>query len=146
MVDSHDKTLRDASGYTTDVRAGTETNLQHTVGGTQLEERQYPQTSLSVLDGHQLPHDPSSPSARMTKLTHPAGLLRALWDGTLSRLLQHTHSFLRSPEVRAASEGPPPRGRFLLRAIGTRRVPAVATDRKSTRLNSSHLGISYAVF
>src|ERR1035441_565303 len=24
--------------------------------------------------------------------------------------------------------------------------PAVATDRKSTRLNSSHLGISYAVF
>src|SRR5262245_64525713 len=26
------------------------------------------------------------------------------------------------------------------------KVPALGTDRKSTRLNSSHLGISYAVF
>src|ERR1700694_2759214 len=127
MIDSHDKTLRDASGYTTDVCTGTETDLQHAVGGTQLEERQYPQTSLSVLDGHQLAHAPSAPSARMAKLAHPAGLLRALWDGALSRLLQHKHSILRSPAVCAVNEGPPLRGRFLLLSIGTRRVPAVET-------------------
>src|SRR5437899_9371879 len=29
---------------------------------------------------------------------------------------------------------------------GVQQVPSVAEDRKSTRLNSSHLGISYAVF
>src|SRR5438045_5336161 len=38
----------------------------------------------------------------------------------------------------------------VLRCLGRRRRPAafaaVSLDRKSTRLNSSHLGISYAVF
>src|SRR5207253_6818513 len=40
----------------------------------------------------------------------------------------------------AASETPPPRGLALSRHEGT------AADRKSTRLNSSHVAISYAVF
>src|ERR1039458_1710540 len=31
-------------------------------------------------------------------------------------------------------------------AWGSRTIPPFPTDRKSTRLNSSHLGISYAVF
>src|SRR5258705_4631573 len=30
--------------------------------------------------------------------------------------------------------------------LRTARVPSIGADRKSTRLNSSHLGISYAVF
>src|SRR5205814_6602942 len=37
--------------------------------------------------------------------------------------------------------GRPPR-----HSQGRRRVPPARSDRKSTRLNSSHLGISYAVF
>src|SRR5437899_5474554 len=32
------------------------------------------------------------------------------------------------------------------RSTGKTRAPSIARDRKSTRLNSSHLGISYAVF
>src|SRR5438045_5249104 len=40
---------------------------------------------------------------------------------------------------------PPPRRRCRPRR-GRGRAPADARDRKSTRLNSSHLGISYAVF
>src|SRR5947199_4851617 len=35
---------------------------------------------------------------------------------------------------------------FTLTATGKDAPPLVDTDRKSTRLNSSHLGISYAVF
>src|SRR5947199_2360475 len=41
--------------------------------------------------------------------------------------------------------GPPQRGQRP-RGRGDRRREGVAQDRKSTRLNSSHLGISYAVF
>src|SRR5437899_12298631 len=37
-------------------------------------------------------------------------------------------------------------GRGRLRPLGVLQVPGTPRDRKSTRLNSSHLGISYAVF
>src|SRR5262245_62258214 len=38
------------------------------------------------------------------------------------------------------------RRKYSTRAASGKRVVTGATDRKSTRLNSSHLGISYAVF
>src|SRR5207249_10556507 len=38
------------------------------------------------------------------------------------------------------------RGRLLLRSARRRRGGAAGEDRKSTRLNSSHVSISYAVF
>src|SRR3712207_8472268 len=42
---------------------------------------------------------------------------------------------------------PPPRARReASRPVGRRPRPAFAADRKSTRLNSSHANISYAVF
>src|ERR1035438_8047980 len=40
----------------------------------------------------------------------------------------------------------PPNIRSKARALQHRSFPAAPADRKSTRLNSSHLGISYAVF
>src|SRR5262245_62516354 len=40
----------------------------------------------------------------------------------------------------------PERDRRRAEGHGIARVPAAWADRKSTRLNSSHLGISYAVF
>src|ERR1039458_5670855 len=53
-----------------------------------------------------------------------------------------------SPSTTPIRSGPfPPRGRFRPRFFGSlpRRLWG-QPDRKSTRLNSSHLGISYAVF
>src|SRR6266496_4715964 len=50
---------------------------------------------------------------------------------------------------RAAGGGPGGRGRRLSRPLdrgGGREPPRDARDRKSTRLNSSHVEISYAVF
>src|SRR5262245_64831277 len=38
------------------------------------------------------------------------------------------------------------RGNPLLTAVGADQTATMTSDRKSTRLNSSHLGISYAVF
>src|SRR3712207_7001772 len=52
-------------------------------------------------------------------------------------------------EIAAQEERLGERGRVLIRASGTEpviRVMAEAEDRKSTRLNSSHANISYAVF
>src|SRR2546426_7502570 len=46
---------------------------------------------------------------------------------------------------RGAGEGPPVEGHRVLRAAAAAQEPP-AVDRKSTRLNSSHLVISYAVF
>src|SRR5438034_6922454 len=49
----------------------------------------------------------------------------------------------------AGAAGPDPTGAFLERpvfSVGTRRGPGSEGDRKSTRLNSSHTVISYAVF
>src|SRR5690625_5922703 len=45
----------------------------------------------------------------------------------------------------AASPSPPPRSAALVRCTSSA-VPGHSTDRKSTRLNSSHVAISYAVF
>src|SRR6476659_10174080 len=41
---------------------------------------------------------------------------------------------------------PAARMRFSTASTASREAPGSITDRKSTRLNSSHLGISYAVF
>src|SRR5690242_20822893 len=50
---------------------------------------------------------------------------------------------------RSSADVPEPRAPALgMRQLGTRPTPAMRrwTDRKSTRLNSSHMSISYAVF
>src|SRR2546426_8728088 len=53
-----------------------------------------------------------------------------------------------SLESRATGRGGAPQGRRqpVNQSPGASRAPSVRTDRKSTRLNSSHLVISYAVF
>src|SRR3712207_7504209 len=48
--------------------------------------------------------------------------------------------------VRSRSVGAAPTGRGGRAGAGARRRPAPGRDRKSTRLNSSHANISYAVF
>src|SRR5258705_9956137 len=69
-----------------------------------------------------------------------------------STLFPYTTLF-RSPRVRAVALGAPPRcARARWDALKDARVYSIEytrasfRDRKSTRLNSSHLGISYAVF
>src|SRR5690349_23434031 len=62
-----------------------------------------------------------------------------------STLFPYTTLF-RSPATVAAVRGPGTRkGAFRMRNQSTT-APARPTDRKSTRLNSSHVEISYAVF
>src|SRR5437899_9493263 len=53
----------------------------------------------------------------------------------------HSSSYRRSPGYDTLSQS----GR-IRRSISMKRVFIIEEDRKSTRLNSSHLGISYAVF
>src|SRR6266446_9452746 len=64
---------------------------------------------------------------------------RETWTGTLLQLIDRRGEFLPDPEERDYLGGDLDR-RLLLR------VPSDPRDRKSTRLNSSHLVISYAVF
>src|ERR1035441_10766765 len=59
------------------------------------------------------------------------------------RSLRSTHSNMR-PSSTFTLAGLPLRVKEMVRSMKT--SPARALDRKSTRLNSSHLGISYAVF
>src|SRR5258705_7141921 len=68
-----------------------------------------------------------------------------------STLFPYTTLFRSHPGQRIAQEGTTPRegSPFAPHVRGQRvlgRAREVQTDRKSTRLNSSHLGISYAVF
>src|SRR6266496_6288837 len=62
-----------------------------------------------------------------------------------STLFPYTTLF-RSPRAASASVGDPMRGQSLFVAKGCVQCHAVRGDRKSTRLNSSHVEISYAVF
>src|SRR2546426_6359931 len=65
-----------------------------------------------------------------------------------STLFPYTTLF-RSNEERMAAlggGGPPRRGRLRAGSVPHRGAAAARLDRKSTRLNSSHLVISYAVF
>src|SRR5258705_9112619 len=67
---------------------------------------------------------------------------------TLSGSLREPQSDEIAPEVIGALRLVKPRlepGIALL-GFASRRAPITSGDRKSTRLNSSHLGISYAVF
>src|SRR5262245_64287922 len=68
---------------------------------------------------------------------------------TLFRSILYSSTFTCHPS-RSLREGPRPGGRTSPHnssgSADTPRVCGGAPDRKSTRLNSSHLGISYAVF
>src|SRR5437899_9027262 len=66
-----------------------------------------------------------------------------------STLFPYTTLFRSSPECRRRNPDPPRRCRLPgrgARSAWTARRSRCREDRKSTRLNSSHLGISYAVF
>src|SRR5437899_4399115 len=51
-----------------------------------------------------------------------------------------------SPPAKAPASRPAPNRHQIKATPSSRKKPAICQDRKSTRLNSSHLGISYAVF
>src|SRR5205814_8771498 len=66
---------------------------------------------------------------------------------TLFRSRVRTHSPQRHHRARVARRGHAGGDPHDCRSVASRRHPdAARRDRKSTRLNSSHLGISYAVF
>src|ERR1039457_4940804 len=90
-----------------------------------------------------------SPRAREIHMDTPA-LLFALLAGVVTSLVFGAISALSSRDdlSETLKEGPPhvTMGRVRKRARSVLIVCQVALDRKSTRLNSSHLVISYAVF
>src|ERR1035441_4629033 len=73
--------------------------------------------------------------------------LMAVSDAALRGILAGTSVDMIAPTGRDAHGGESgERGAAPVRAIQRRPGPWAPPDRKSTRLNSSHLGISYAVF
>src|SRR5262245_64226568 len=91
---------------------------------------------------------PYSPIVRRPRLTWPDGAHVALW------VIPNIEFFSLMEKVPADSGGPgtpvPDIPSWSARDYGNRvgvfRLMQVLEDRKSTRLNSSHLGISYSVF
>src|SRR3712207_7791543 len=78
---------------------------------------------------------------RSALLLHAQGPVRALLERVrvLSRRLRDTRRAVRGPDAAPDRQDPGLPGR-------ARRDGLLARDRKSTRLNSSHANISYAVF
>src|SRR3712207_8029005 len=70
---------------------------------------------------------------------------RVAADGTVELAGEHQHRVADGLEVEPPEVGPPDEP-VVLALDGVRGVRVVALDRKSTRLNSSHATITYAVF
>src|SRR5690606_39618442 len=100
-----------------------------------------------------VPHPPLSPSFPYTTLFR--SLRQLLFHGVGSEGRQHRtatgQNAERTTDGRATHDGGPGFLELLLVRVqctdlGVHRDALVAQDRKSTRLNSSHVKISYAVF
>src|SRR3712207_8627372 len=78
-----------------------------------------------------------------------AGLLRPPHTDQAGRVTQHERGkggVESSPYARVARPSTPPASPAFPAVACSRRPDALGVDRKSTRLNSSHANISYAVF